>query len=74
MMKSGPDVTNYICKICDKSFLRLDLCKQHLSKHVSDLRCNLCGKGFTKYEHLLNHTRAHTQGKKLNLFYFDKCF
>lgn len=71
-MKKGSDirafeVTNYICNICDKSYLRLDLCRQHLSKHVSNLRCDLCGKSFAKYEHLLNHTRAHTKGENHSL-------
>ena len=56
---------NFICHICEKSFVRKILLDQHLKDHTSEKphKCKECEKSFTQKSDLNKHMVVHTGEK-----------
>lgn len=62
--KDSSDSSVHHCEVCNKTFSRSSLLKQHSVIHMGNkrfkFRCEVCGKMFRTRSHLRDHMRIHT--------------
>lgn len=50
---------NYMCHICDKTFVKKSYYKQHVMSHMTKFECDICKQKFTHHHHLNQHMITH---------------
>lgn len=60
--ENSQEPSNFVCRICSKSFTLKRLLNRHMKCHSEIKRylCTFCGKGFNDTFDLKRHTRTHT--------------
>lgn len=75
--KDSSDNSVHHCEVCNKTFSRSSLLKQHSVIHMGNkrfkFRCEVCGKMFRTRSHLRDHMRIHT-GMFHDLAYYQYLF